>query len=74
MLQEALRWAPQETRSHLQDYLNQTPSRSTKTPNPNPAPHTHAGISLATECLMRYTNQPPTSAAQVSLLQEKKIN
>ncbi|KAF4523974.1 hypothetical protein B566_EDAN013557 [Ephemera danica] len=66
VLQEALRWAPHVTRSHLLDYLNQAPSRSAAAAMSRPASGTHAGVALATECLLRYTSQHSHSTLSTS--------
>jgi hypothetical protein len=64
VLQEALRWAPHVTRSHLQDYLNLAPSRNIKgAATPLSGQHVLAGVALATECMMKYTSRPQPSPA-----------
>lgn len=42
----AMKWAPQHTRSHLQDYLNQIPSSGM---------WHHSGLALAAESVLKYT-------------------
>lgn len=42
----AMKWAPQQTRSHLQDYLNQVPSSGM---------WHHSGLALAAESVLKYT-------------------
>ncbi|PSN41691.1 hypothetical protein C0J52_07710 [Blattella germanica] len=46
IVQEAMKWAPHATRSHLQDYLNQIPSSGM---------WHHSGLALATESMLQYT-------------------
>ncbi|XP_063216675.1 phosphatidylinositol 4-kinase alpha isoform X2 [Bacillus rossius redtenbacheri] len=45
IVQEAMKWAPQATRSHLQEYLNHVPS---------PGLWHHAGLALAVESVLQY--------------------
>ena len=51
-LQEALKWAPQATRSHLQEYLNL---------HSMDAMQHHSGIALAAESLLKYSGKNPLS-------------
>lgn len=44
IVEEAMKWAPQSTRSHIQEYLNQIPSGI----------HHHTGLGLATEAALQY--------------------
>nr|CAD7570756.1 unnamed protein product [Timema californicum] len=46
IIQEAMKWAPHATRSHLQDYLNQIPSSGL---------WHHSGLALAMESVLQYT-------------------
>lgn len=46
IVQEAMKWAPHATRSHLQDYLNQIASSGMCR---------HSGLALATESILQYT-------------------
>ncbi|XP_023707312.1 phosphatidylinositol 4-kinase alpha isoform X2 [Cryptotermes secundus] len=46
IVQEAMKWSPHATRSHLQDYLNQIPSSGM---------WHHSGLALAIESMLQYT-------------------
>ena len=53
ILQEAMRWAPHATRSHLVEYLNQLDNSSTGL-------YQHSGLSIITESVLQYAgyNKP----------------
>ena len=53
IVQEAMKWTPQATRSHLQDYLNQLSSSGL---------WHHSGLSLAIESVLQYTGLNSQSA------------
>lgn len=53
IIQEAMKWTPHATRSHLQDYLNQLPSSGM---------WHHSGLSLATESVLQFIGLNPLSA------------
>lgn len=55
IVQEAMKWAPQVTRSHIVGYLNHIPDSHWN----------HAGVALATECVMQYAG-PTRQSASVS--------
>lgn len=57
-----MKWAPQSTRSHIQEYLNQIPSGI----------HHHAGLALATECALQYIGLNVHSAALSMSTLEKR--
>jgi hypothetical protein len=46
IIQEAMKWAPHATHSHLQEYINQIPSSGM---------WHHSGLALATESMLQYT-------------------
>jgi len=46
-VQEAMKWAPQATRSHLQEYINQIPSSSMRY---------HSGLSLAIDSVLEFVD------------------
>jgi len=46
IVEVAMKWAPQQTRSHLQDYLNQMPSSGM---------WHHSGLALAAESVLKFT-------------------
>ncbi|CAB3384659.1 Hypothetical predicted protein [Cloeon dipterum] len=72
VLQEALRWAPHVTRSHLQDYLNLAPSRNIKGTVSSNGQNAQAGVALATECMMKYTSQLPPNQTG-ALVQDRTV-
>lgn len=47
IVQEAMKWAPQATRSHLQEYINQIPSYGMR--------H-HSGLSLAIDSVLEFVD------------------
>lgn len=47
IVQEAMKWAPQATRSHLQEYVNQIPSSRLK--------H-HSGLCLSTDSVLEFVD------------------
>lgn len=47
IVQEAMKWAPQATRSHLQEYINQIPSSGMR--------H-HSGLSLAIDSVLEFVD------------------
>jgi len=47
IVQEAMKWAPQVTRSHLQEYINPTPSSSVRQ---------HSGLSLAIDSVLEFVD------------------
>lgn len=53
IIQEAMKWTPQATRSHLQDYLNQLSASGI---------WYHSGLSLAIESVLQYTGLNSQSA------------
>lgn len=46
IVQEAMKWAPQATRSHLQEYINQIPSSM----------RYHSGLSLAIDSVLEFVD------------------
>lgn len=63
IIQEAMKWAPHATHSHLQDYINQIPSSGM---------WHHSGLALATESMLQCTGlnrqSAPLSVSSVKLL------
>lgn len=53
IIQEAMKWAPDATRSHLHEYISQ---------NPNSSMCPHAGLALAVESMLQYTGLNVQSA------------
>lgn len=53
IIQEAMKWAPHATHSHLQEYINQIPSSGM---------WNHSGLALATESMLQYTGLNRQSA------------
>lgn len=47
IVQEAMKWAPQATRSHLQEYINQIPSSGM---------WHHSGLSLAIDSVLEFVD------------------
>lgn len=47
IVQEAMKWAPQATRSHVQEYINQIPSSGM---------WHHSGLSLATDSVLEFVD------------------
>lgn len=47
IVQEAMKWAPQATRSHLQEYVNQIPSSGM---------WHHSGLSLAIDSVLEFVD------------------
>ncbi|XP_049766862.1 phosphatidylinositol 4-kinase alpha isoform X1 [Schistocerca cancellata] len=63
IVQEAMKWAPQATRSHLQGYLNQIQ---------NMGQWHHAGLALATECVLQYSGiTPPIGPISVGIVDKR---
>ncbi|XP_067015107.2 phosphatidylinositol 4-kinase alpha [Anabrus simplex] len=65
IIQEAMKWAPNATRSHLQDYLNQIP---------NSRMWHHSGLALATESVLHYTGLNLQSAPLSTSMLDKRPN
>ncbi|KAK7873127.1 hypothetical protein R5R35_006354 [Gryllus longicercus] len=65
IVQEAMKWAPHATRSHLQDYLNQIPSSGM---------WHHSGLALATESVLQYTGLNLQSAPLSASMLDKRPN
>ncbi|EEB20254.1 Phosphatidylinositol 4-kinase alpha, putative [Pediculus humanus corporis] len=63
IVQEAMKWTPQATRSHLQDYLNQLSSSGL---------WHHSGLSLAIESVLQYTGLNSQSAPLSSSTLDKR--
>lgn len=59
IVQEAMKWAPQATRSHLQEYVNQIPSSGM---------WHHSGLSLAIDSVLEFVDTaiPTVVPANVS--------
>ena len=47
IVQEAMKWAPQATKSHLQEYINQIPSSGMRN---------HSGLSLAIDSVLEFVD------------------
>lgn len=47
IVQEAMKWAPQATKSHLQEYINQIPSSGMRY---------HSGLSLAIDSVLEFVD------------------
>lgn len=62
IVEEAMKWAPQSTRSHIQEYLNQLPSGINH----------HTGLALATDCALQYMSLNPHSSALSTSTLEKR--
>lgn len=62
IVEEAMKWARQSTRSHIQEYLNQLPSGI----------HHHTGLALATEAALQYTGLNLHSASLSNSTLEKR--
>lgn len=59
IVQEAMKWAPHATRSHLQEYINQIPCSGM---------WHHAGLALATDSVLEFVDLavPTSGPANVS--------
>ncbi|CAG7786962.1 unnamed protein product, partial [Allacma fusca] len=62
-VQEALKWAPQATRSHLQEYLNLHSTEATQ--------H-HSGIALAAESMLKHTGRNALSEPLPDIILDKR--
>lgn len=58
IVQEAMKWAPQATRSHLQEYVNQIPSGLKH----------HSGLCLSTDTVLEFVDLavPPSALPNVT--------
>lgn len=61
IVEEAMKWAPQLTRSHILEYLNQLP----------PSTHYHSGLALATHCTLKDKDMNVQTTAPSTQVLEK---